>query len=166
MSAVDLLIEVIREHSRPTKWTGAPLEEFRRVENTNRGEIGEDFLKRYLVLNEIGVSSESRITPTDLIIEGRSFEVKTASEDVAGGFQFNHVRLDRKYDYLLCLAISPSSVWFNAWRKGEVAEGRAGSLVRMAEGQSVTFKLTKRLDDMRPIEELPDWVRTSVQNDG
>ena len=82
MSAVDLLIEVIREHSPPTKWTGAPLEEFRRVENTNRGEIGEDFLKRYLVLNEIGVSSESRITPT------------------------------------------------------------------------------------RPIEELPDWVRTSVQNDG
>ena len=136
------------------------------MENTNRGQIGEGFLRRYLVLNEVEVSSESRITPTDLVIEGRPFEVKTASEDVTGGFQFNHVRLDRKYDFLLCLAISPSSIRFNAWRKGAVAEGRAGSLVRMAEGQSVTFKLTKRLDDMRPIEELPDWIRTSVRNDG
>ncbi|MXZ99251.1 MAG: hypothetical protein F4017_02765 [Acidimicrobiaceae bacterium] len=165
MSAIELMIEVIREHSPPTKWTGAPLEEFRRVDNTNRGEIGEHFLRRYLVRNGMSVSSESRTDPTDLIIENRRFEVKTASEDVGGNFQFNHVRLDRRYDYLLCLGISPSSIWFNAWRKGEVAEERAGSLVRMAEGQSVTFKLTKRLADMRPIEALPEWVRTTLADE-
>ena len=48
---------------------------------------------------------------------------------------------------------------FNAWRKGEVSEGVAGTLVRMAEGQSVTHKLTKRPDDMKSIEDLPDWIR-------
>ena len=37
-----------------------------------------------------------------------------------------------------------------------VAENRAGRLVRMAEGQAVTYKLTKRLDDMEPIEVLID----------
>ena len=70
--------------------------------------------------------------------------------------------MDREYDYLLCLGVSPAGIWFNGWRKGEVAEGDAGRLVRMAEGQSVTFKLTKRLADMRLIDELPEWVRSTV----
>lgn len=45
------------------------------------------------------------------------------------------------------------------WRKGDIAEGNAGHLVRMAEGQSVTWKLTKKLTDMRPIEELPSEIK-------
>ncbi len=44
---------------------------------------------------------------------------------------------------------------FNMWRKGEVAEGKAGSLVRIAEGQAVTYKITKKRNDMRLIDELP-----------
>lgn len=48
------------------------------------------------------------------------------------------------------------------WRKGALAEGDAGRLVRMAEGQSITFKLTKRLADMRAIDALPDWIRTEL----
>ena len=43
-----------------------------------------------------------------------------------------------------------------------VAENRAGALVRMAEGQSVTFKLTKRPADMLPIESLACWVRDEI----
>ena len=48
---------------------------------------------------------------------------------------------------------------FHAWSIGEVAERKAGTLVRMAEGQSVTFKLTNRPRDMFPVECLPDWIR-------
>ncbi|MCY4614390.1 MAG: hypothetical protein OXB94_12335 [Nitrospira sp.] len=59
--------------------------------------------------------------------------MKTASEDKGGSFQFNHIRLDRKYDYLLCLGISPTNIFFNAWTKGAVAENKAGTLVRMVE---------------------------------
>ena len=40
-----------------------------------------------------------------------------------------------------------------------LTEGVAGRLVRMAEGQAVTFKLTKKLTDMHPIEELPGRIR-------
>ena len=29
----------------------------------------------------------------------------------------------------------------------------------MAEGQSVTFKLTKKPEAMRRVEDLPDWAR-------
>ena len=162
MSAVDLLVEVIRDHSPQSKWTDAPLEGFRLVANTNRGEIGEDFIRRYLALHGIQVHGGSRTTPTDMTIENKEFEVKTASEDVGGSYQFNHIRLDRQYDYLLCLGVSPAHIMFNGWRKGMVAEGRAGRLVRMAEGQSVTFKLTKHPDDMKAIEQLPDWIEDEV----
>lgn len=163
MNPVELLLLVIREHTPETIWTDAPLEPFRRVANTNRGDIGEDFVQRYLqrhgiVANRLG----SRISAADLEIGGKLFEVKTASEDKGGAFQFNHVRLDRTYDYLFCLGIRPDSILFDAWRKGAVSEGAAGTLVRMAEGQSVTFKLTKKPATMRKIEELPGWMLKEV----
>ena len=97
--------------------------------------------------------------PTDLRIGDFRFEVKTASLGADGTFQFNHVRLDRDYDYLFCLGICPNNIVFNMWRKGEVAENRAGRLVRMAEGQAVTYKVTKKLGDMEPIEALPAVLR-------
>ena len=160
---VDLLVTVIRDHSPVSDWTDAPLEKFRHVENTNRGEIGEEFLRRFLKQHGIKVSNGSRVTPTDLHILDRRFEVKTAS--AVKTFQFNHIRLDRQYDYLLCLAITPREILFNAWTKGAVAEGKAGTLVRMAEGQSVTFKLTKPKSTLRPIEDLADWLRSNLQGD-
>jgi hypothetical protein len=52
----------------------------------------------------------------------------------------------------------PNEIVFNMWRKGDVAEESAGHLVRMAEGQSVTWKLTKKLSDMRPIADLPTCI--------
>ena len=78
-------------------------------------------------------------------------------------FQSSHVRLDREYDYLFCLGICLHDILFDIWRKGDVAENRAGRLVRMAEGQAVTCKVTQRLADMEPIETLPEMLRaTSV----
>ena len=56
------------------------------------------------------------------------------------------------------------------WRKGAVAENRAGRLVRMAEGQAVTCKLTKKLEEMVKIESLPPRIREicglNSSNDG
>ncbi|KKZ15151.1 MAG: hypothetical protein TH68_01880, partial [Candidatus Synechococcus spongiarum 142] len=48
---------------------------------------------------------------------------------------------------------------FNIWRKGMVAEQKAGSLVRMAEGQGVTCKITKRLNEMFPVRRLAEMIR-------
>lgn len=164
MDPIDLMLRVIREHTPETIWTAAPLESFRRVANTNRGDIGEEFVARYLESHGISVQrSESRNMEWDLELAGIRFEVKTASEDTGGSFQFNHVRLDRDYHYLLCLGIRPAEILFDAWRKGEVSEKAAGTLVRMAEGQSVTFKLTKKPGSMRKIEELPAWVLKNLE---
>lgn len=160
LNPLELLLEVIRENTPKSIWTDAPLAPFRAVANTNRGDIGEEFLRRYIQLHGIVVvQSGSRIEAADMLIKDKLFEVKTASEDTGGSFQFNHIRLDREYDYLLCLGIRPAAILFNAWSKGAVAEGQAGRLVRMAEGQSVTHKLTKRPANMLPIEDLPKWIQ-------
>lgn len=91
------MLAVIREHSPKTIWSGAPLEAFRQVANTNRGDIGEEFVRRFLEQHHIdAVKAESRIQPADMLILGKRFEVKTASEDSGGSFQFNYVRLDQR----------------------------------------------------------------------
>ena len=166
MNAVELLVDVIKDHSPESMWTNSPFEGYRRVGNTNRGQIGEDFVRRYLNEAGIPVGGGTRVTPTDLEVAGQLIEVKTASLGASGTFQFNHVRLDKKYRYLLCLGICPQRIVFNAWRKGALSEGEAGTLVRMAEGQSTTHKLTKKLTDMRPIEELLEWVREAILAEG
>ena len=163
INPVDLMVDVIRDHSPENIWVGSPMEGYRSVGNTNRGAIGEDFICRYLKQCEISViTGASRTAPTDLKIAGVRVEVKTASIGANGTFQFNHVRMDKNYRYLLCLGICPEKIVFNAWRKGELSEGAAGTLVRMAEGQSTTHKLTKKLNDMREISDLPDWVRNEI----
>ncbi len=166
MSAIELMVRVIKDHSPKSIWTDSPLEGYRLVGNTNRGEIGEDFIRRYLTESGIAVGNGSRVSPTDMQIAGNRFEIKTASLGANGTFQFNHVRLDKQYRYLLCVGICPHEIVFNVWRKGEVAEGIAGNLVRMAEGQGITNKITKKLADMKPIEELPVWVRSTILGDG
>ena len=107
MNPVDLLAEIIKEHVPEDIWQNSPLIGYRRLGNTNRGEIGEEFVRRYLSFLEIEVTNGGRTSATDMRITGRRFEVKTASMGVNGTFQFNHVRLDRQYDYLLCLGICP-----------------------------------------------------------
>ena len=162
MNPVDLLVTIIREHAPKDIWQDSPLIRYRMLGNTNRGEIGEEFIRRFLDQHEIRVGNGGRTSRTDLRIGNLRFEIKTASLGANGTFQFSHVRLDRQYDYLLCLGICPHQVVFNMWRKGVVAENRAGTLVRMAEGQAVTYKLTKKLDDMQNIADLPSSIMETI----
>ena len=157
--SVELLIQVIKEQVPEDIWQGSPLLGYRMLGNTNRGQIGEEFIRRYLGKAGIVVTGGRRTARTDMLIADQRFEVKTASMGANKTFQFNHVRLDRNYKYLFCLGICPHEIVFNMWRKGEVAEEVAGHLVRMAEGQAVTSKITKRLADMKPIDELPKIIQ-------
>ena len=159
---IELMIHIIKTHAPENIWLESPLQGYRGLGNTNRGEIGEEFNRQYLKAAGIEISNGNRTSITDVKIAGHPFEIKTASLGAKGTFQFNHVRLDRNYEYLLCLGICPQEIVYNMWRKGDVAEGKAGKLVRMAEGQAVTWKLTKQLSTMIPIEDLPDNLRITL----
>lgn len=160
IDAIELMVDIIKDHAPENIWIESPLLAYRNLGNTNRGEIGEEFIRRYVAAAGIEIAAKgNRAAITDTQIAGHHFEIKTASLGANGTFQFNHVRLDRKYEYLLCLGICPHEIVFNVWRKGDVAEGKAGTLVRMAEGQAVTWKLTKKLSTMVPICGLPEMLR-------
>ncbi len=149
---IELMQEIIADYSNDPKWINAPLGSIKSLSNTHIGGIGQDFVKKWCrVLNLHWVGADTRTGPWDAKIQGVTFEIKTATEDVSGNFQFNHIRHHRPYQALLCLGIAPDIILFHAWRKGDVVEGHAGHLVTMDKGSSATFKLTKKPDDLIPL---------------
>ena len=51
------MVRVIDEHSPESIWAGSPLEGYRRLGNTNRGQIGESFIRKYLAYADIPVGN-------------------------------------------------------------------------------------------------------------
>lgn len=162
MNPVDLMAQLIRENAPEDIWADSPLEAYRRLGMTNRGEIGEQFIERYL--NHFGIEARNgnRADKTDRRIGTMLLEIKTAGLGANGTFQFNHVRLDRNYHHLICLGVCPDQLVFNMWPENVVRANGAGNLVPMAQDQLVTYKLTKRLEDMRPIADLVAQVQQAV----
>lgn len=158
-----ILLEVLAEHEDADKWLGQPFEHIKRISNSKVGDVGQAFCER-LCLDfgfdvDVPRSPEGRRlrqSPWDIAIEEVTFELKTATEDVGGAFQFNHIRYHREYEALLCIGIAPATIYMGAWSKADVATGKAGRLVSMERGGSVSHKLTKRPDQMHPISEFAD----------
>jgi len=159
VTPVEVMQQITDELAEKDIWTGTPMESFRRLGPTNRGEAGERFMQRFLVPLGVRVENGTRTDETDWKIEGKRSEVKTASLGTNDTFQFNHVRLDHDYAILVATGVCPSDIVCDAWLKSEVAAGKAGKLARMARGQSVTYKITRPLGKMRPIHHLPAIIR-------
>ncbi|MCY3916310.1 MAG: hypothetical protein OXG49_09910 [Chloroflexi bacterium] len=163
-NAIEVMQSVIASYHNHPKWISAPLSGIKTLSNTHVGSAGQDFVRKWCELNGLTwEGSYSVQSPWDARIEGITFEVKTATEDKSGKFQFNHVRYHRSYQALLCLGVGPDAVLFNAWRKGDVTEGVAGKLASMDKGSSATFKLTKKPSELLPISEFRDHVLELVQ---
>ena len=161
---IDLMQAIIGRYGNAQKWVGAPLGDVKALSNTHIGDVGQDFVKEWCEQNGMEwEDSGGRQNAWDAKIQDVTFEVKTATEDVSGSFQFNHIRHHREYQALLCIGIAPDAVLFDAWRKGDVAEGRAGNLVTMDAGSSATFKLTKRKELLRPISEFQSFIDELAQ---
>lgn len=165
----DLLLEVLATYADANKWVGQPFEKIKRLSNTKVGDVGQDFVE--CLCNEVGFSHEfptkddgthKRQNPWDIRIEGTEFELKTATEDTTGSFQFNHIRYHRPYDALLCIGIGPSSIFTGVWSKAEVLTRKAGTLVSMEKGANASYKLTKRPDQLHPISEFEDLILALV----
>ena len=158
-----ILVEAIKENPNADKWDGATYEDIKRVSNTAVGKVGQTFVRKLCEETNFSCTppytkngDEAYNSPWDLKIENITFEIKTASEDTGGSFQFNHVRLHRPYDALLCVGIAPNEIFFNLWTKADVATGGAGTLTSMEQGGASDFKLSKRRSQMRCITEFAE----------
>lgn len=158
-SAIDLMRIVIARYGNDSKWIDAPLSDVKVLSNTHIGSVGQEFVKEWCAsLDMSWEAPPSTQSPWDARIQGITFEIKTATEDVNRSFQFNHIRHHRTYQGVICLGIAPDAILFDAWRKGDVAEGKAGNLVTMDAGSSATFKLTKRRINLRPITDFETHI--------
>ncbi len=168
-----IMERVLSSYADSDKWVGMPFERVKRLSNTKVGDVGQEFVER--LCDALGYECEfplnrkggrSRTESWDIRIEGTAFELKTATEDVHGAFQFNHIRYHRAYDALLCVGIGPGDILIGVWSKAEVATGKAGRLVSMDKGSSATHKLTKRRAQLFPIGEFEDRILAFLTEPG
>ena len=161
-----ILRHILATYDNDPKWRGADFARVKNISNTQVGDVGQEFVvalcEKYGFDTKLPTDHRGRTrrqNPWDIKINGVTFEVKTATEDVKGAFQFNHIRYHRLYDAILCIGISPNEmIRFDAWRKATVATGGAGHLVTMDKGSSATWKLTKRTDSLRPISDVESRI--------
>lgn len=158
---IKLFGDVLLEFHNDPRWDNATFGKIKTISNTKVGSVGQLFIER--LCRELSMpcsfpinSSGERLTqsPWDIKIADIEFELKTATEDTSGKFQFNHIRYHRTYQGLLCLGVSPANLYFGVWSKADVTTGKAGKLVSMEKGANASYKLTKATNQLHIIDQF------------
>lgn len=158
---IKLFEDVLSEFHNASKWDDVIFGKIKTISNTKVGSVGQMFIER--LCRELSMpcsfptnSSGERLTqsPWDIKIANIEFELKTATEDTSGKFQFNHIRYHRTYQGVLCLGVSPANLYFGVWSKADVTTGKAGKLVSMEKGANASYKLTKATNQLHNIDQF------------
>ncbi len=134
-------------------WGGERFEKVKGVmSNTHIGELGENFVEELLKESKkfnVVERPPSKRGEYDIMVDGIKFEIKTATMDISMAFQFNGIRYDTKYDYLLLFGISPTDLYYKI-----VKNVRDIKMVSMAKNSNASFKHTVKPSDLNNIEKL------------
>ena len=153
-----LFIKALKNNNDDPKWGSGDFIGIKTISNTKVGSVGLEFIESLCGALSIKCnfplkSDKTRATqsPWDIEINNVKFELKTATEDTGGSFQFNHLRYHRPYDAALCLGVTPNELYFGVWSKADVVTGKAGNLVSMEKGANASYKLTKKPKDLKKV---------------
>lgn len=166
----EIFLSSLNKYKNASKWENSYFEEMKKISNTHVGCVGQDFIEDLCLAYKIDIkfpeSNGKRLTQNswDIKINGISFELKTATEDTNGHFQFNHLRYHRDYDAALCLGISPNNLYFAIFSKADIATGKAGRLVSMEKAGNASYKLTKSPSQMFEIDLFPEKIIEFTKN--
>jgi len=141
--AEETLLKLIKNKEfQVDKWHKKPFEKFKIISTTEKGNIAEDFFINLLEKCNKKVSRpQNRKGDYDILVDNNvKIEVKLATEDKSGSFQFNGIRHDTKYTHLFCLGVSPDTIYYIIIVKKDLNEDY--TLVSMAKGSNSSFKLT------------------------
>lgn len=139
------------------KWAKGQFVRIKALSTTEKGEIAERFV--VWLAGHHGLESTRRETKRgeyDVLVADKKLEVKMASEDVSGNFQFNGIRYDTRYDFLCALGISPDQVLFNIYPRAQLLNL---PLVPMQKGANATFKLTRKKSELLDLSEFPNFFK-------
>lgn len=163
---IKLFKSIVERHKNDKKWDDGNFVGIKSLSNTKVGTVGQDFIEGLCKTLNIPIdfpvnTQNKRLTqsPWDLKISNITFELKTATEDTTGNFQFNHIRYHRNYNAVLCLGVSPNELLFNLWSKADIVTGKAGNLVSMEKGANASYKLTKSKSDLYHIDDFEIKIR-------
>ncbi len=160
-----LMDAAIAAAANDKKWIDSKYEGIKVVSNTAVGKVGQTFVESLCAaLNlpfTVPMADGRRLnqSPWDIAILGKEFELKTASEDVSGCFQFNHIRYHRPYDAAIFVGVAPDEIFFDCWSKADLVTGKAGRLVSMEAGANASYKFTRRAAQLHPISDFESRVR-------
>ena len=167
----ELFKEIILKHKNHNKWNEGDFVAIKSISNTNVGSVGQQFVESLCDYLKIPYNfplnkkhTRASQSPWDIKINNITFELKTATEDTNGKFQFNHLRYHREYEAILCLGVSPNNLFFNIWTKADVVTGKAGKLVSMEKSANASYKLTKSPSDLFHIDDFKDTIIDFTNN--
>lgn len=129
--------------------------------NTGVGNIGEDFIVEYSKALGFDAKISENRTSWDIEINGIKYELKTATEDVHGKFQFNHFRTHRDYDAVICLGVSPDELYIDAVTKKYLLEKH---LVSMEKNANASYKWTRSPQELRKITSFKALIEQFTAN--
>ena len=161
---VEILKRIADSKSKLDKWDGSTFGFIKRLPTSNIGEIGEEFI---LELCKMFIDNNAELNPKsrdefDIKILNKKVEIKTATEDTSGSFQFNGIRYHRKYDYLLVLGISPDTIYFNFYTAADVKSQKIGNLVSMEKGAVGSQKLTRKKAQLHEISHFEKILKEEL----
>lgn len=144
----ELFQQSIAKFPNSKKWLNGCFCAIKTASNTGVGNIGEDFILEYSKALGFDAKISENRTSWDIEINGIKYELKTATEDVHGKFQFNHFRTHRAYDAAICLGVSPNELYVNVISKSELMEK---PLVSMEKGANASYKWTRHPKELHKI---------------
>ena len=167
----NIFIDALKKNFDNPKWNKGDFIGIKTVSNTKVGSIGQDFIEGLCNILSIPCifplkkdNARATQSPWDIEIKGVKFELKTATEDTNGSFQFNHLRYHRPYDAVLCLGVTPNELYFGVWSKADVTTGKAGGLATMEKGANASYKLTKKPNHLIPIADFEQKINEFTNN--
>ena len=162
---------IVDKHKNHSKWESGDFIGIKSISNTKVGAVGQDFIESLCDSLNIttvfplnNINKRATQSPWDIQINNVKFELKTATEDTHGKFQFNHLRYHRNYQAVLCLGVSPNDLYFNLWSKADVVTGKAGNLVSMEKSANASYKLTKSKIDLLHLNVFEQTIREFTDN--
>ena len=146
-------------HTQP-KWDKAYFLPIKQSSTSQKGDFGQSIFVDILtaigctaIIENNGIGDYDvliRRLPTDIKVE-----VKTATIDVGGSFQFNSIKKGHYlYDYVFCLGISYNELYYDFISKSFVEDTLTTNMTTEGGGYKYTTKLDRRLTMENMMETL------------
>lgn len=138
------------------------------------GQIGENFVKQVFIQAEFPLDDLRDVVHDeyDILSNGRKIEIKTARKGAKNNsFQFNGINPLYNHDYIILLGITTNSVHYNIISEPAIYDHHLRKhflnvnetrrqLVAMNPGNSVNYKLTLQLSQLKPISSFVEELHS------